>query len=133
MSFCLRPVIRTRLQRLANVLTAIRTMTKSSGLSTVITTLRKLFLFLGPRMEDLLRISTLTLMEQIQTYLICGFCWQAASIENGTRPERPVLRRLGRAVALQPAQVVEVVVHQLNKIGGLVIRMQRLVGQPKNV
>lgn len=108
--------------------------------STVVTTLQKLFFYSwGPRMEDLLRVSTLTMMEHPDTDLLD--LWLLLANEKHrqwyTRDLKdPFLRQFweGQFAGYNQREVVEVVGSSLNKISRFLSarRMRRIVGQPKN-
>jgi hypothetical protein len=108
--------------------------------STVISTLYKLFSYSwGPRMEDLLRVSLLTLMEKPDTTLLD--LWLLLASEEHRKYYTSNLRdpvsqhfwemQFSR---YNKQQVVEVVGSSLNKIGRFLSdkRIRNIVAQPKN-
>jgi len=108
--------------------------------STVIDTLRKLFFyFWGPRMEDLLRVSILTLMEKPDTTLLD--LWLLLASPNHRRwytadLKDPYLQQFWgvQFAGYSKREVVEVVGSSLNKIGRFLAdpQMRHIVAQPKN-
>jgi len=108
--------------------------------STVIDTLKKLFAYSwGPRMEDLLRHSILTLMETPDTTLL-DLLLLLASPKHRRRYTRdlgdPLLRHFWEVqfAAYDKRMVVEVVGSSLNKIGRFLANplIRNIVAQPKN-
>ena len=108
--------------------------------STVVDTLRKLFFYSwGPRMEDLLRHSILTLMETPDTTLLDLLLLLASSDHRKGYTSRltdPVLRHFWEVqfAAYNKRMVVEVVGSSLNKIGRFLANplIRNIVAQPQN-
>lgn len=108
--------------------------------STVMSTLYKLFSYSwGPRMEDLLRVSILTLMERPDTTLLDLWLLLASDEHRDwyTRDLKdPYLRQFwqGQFASYSKREVVEVVGSSLNKISRFLSdrRLRNIVGQPKN-